>query len=211
MSDDVYRRLAQHLDKLPNGYPATESGVEIRILKHLFSPADAELALHLKPKLERAGAIGQRAGLDEDEALERLRDLAARGLIFSIDSGDRPAMFIAAPFVVGIWEYNVNRLTPELVAEANEYFPQLGRVAFDVLPQLRTIPVGKSLEPDLEVMVYERAEEMVRAQDRFLVAPCICRKEHQMAGDWCGKMIESCLVFGWGVSITTCATASAGR
>ena len=39
--DDVYRALQQNLDKLPISYPATESGVEIRILKHVFSPVQA--------------------------------------------------------------------------------------------------------------------------------------------------------------------------
>ncbi len=35
-SDDIYRELQRHLDEMPVGYPRTESGVEIRILKHLF-------------------------------------------------------------------------------------------------------------------------------------------------------------------------------
>ena len=30
---DVYKKLAKHLDNLPAGYPSTESGVELRILK----------------------------------------------------------------------------------------------------------------------------------------------------------------------------------
>jgi hypothetical protein len=33
---DVYRRLQRHLDELPVGYPATASGVELRILKRLL-------------------------------------------------------------------------------------------------------------------------------------------------------------------------------
>jgi len=45
---DVYRKLQQYLDTLPIDYPETESGVEIRILKHLFTPQEAEIALRLK-------------------------------------------------------------------------------------------------------------------------------------------------------------------
>ena len=33
---DVYRALQEHLDKVLVDFPATESGVEIRILKQLF-------------------------------------------------------------------------------------------------------------------------------------------------------------------------------
>ena len=40
----IYRDLQIHLDKLPIGFPPTESGVEIRILKHLFTPEEAKLA-----------------------------------------------------------------------------------------------------------------------------------------------------------------------
>jgi len=40
----VYRELQQSLDKLPISFPATESGVEIRILKRLFSPEKALIA-----------------------------------------------------------------------------------------------------------------------------------------------------------------------
>ena len=47
MDQDIYRRLAKHLDNLPAGYPATESGVEMRILRRLFTPEEATLAIHL--------------------------------------------------------------------------------------------------------------------------------------------------------------------
>jgi len=48
VSADIYRRLASHLDNLPGGFPSTESGVELRILERLFTPEEAELALHLQ-------------------------------------------------------------------------------------------------------------------------------------------------------------------
>jgi hypothetical protein len=47
MTKDVYERLAHHLDDLPGGFPCTESGVEMHILRRLFTPEDAELTLHL--------------------------------------------------------------------------------------------------------------------------------------------------------------------
>ena len=44
---DVYEKLAQHLDNLPAGFPRTDSGVEMRILKRLFSPVEADVATKL--------------------------------------------------------------------------------------------------------------------------------------------------------------------
>jgi hypothetical protein len=47
MAKDVYEALAGHLDTLPTGFPRTENGSEMRILRRLFTPTDAELAIHL--------------------------------------------------------------------------------------------------------------------------------------------------------------------
>ena len=44
---DVYRALQEHLDKAPVGFPATESGIEIRILKQLFTPEEARITTKL--------------------------------------------------------------------------------------------------------------------------------------------------------------------
>ena len=42
MSEEIYANLAKVLDTLPNGFPATESDVEIKLLKRIFRPQDAE-------------------------------------------------------------------------------------------------------------------------------------------------------------------------
>ena len=38
---DVYENLRAHLDRLPAGFPRTPTGLEIRILKRLFTPDEA--------------------------------------------------------------------------------------------------------------------------------------------------------------------------
>lgn len=43
MVDDVYELLASHLDALPNGFPRTESGIELKILKKIFNEEEAYL------------------------------------------------------------------------------------------------------------------------------------------------------------------------
>ena len=62
--------------------------------------------------------------------------------------------------------------------------------------QLRVIPIAKSLSAEIKVMPYEQAEEIIKQQTKIVVAPCICRKEHQMVGEGCDKPMEACLVFG---------------
>ncbi len=199
MTDDIYRKLARHLDDLPAGFPATESGVEIRILKRLFTPEEAELALHTTLIPEEARVIARRAGISKEEAEERLHEMAQKGLLLNIELPNRPALYMAAQYVVGIWEYQVNRLTEGLIQDMNEYLPEFVDMdTWQKAPQLRTIPVGRSLEASMEVMSYETAEDLVRSQKKIRVLPCICRREHTMVGEGCDKPEESCLVFGTG-------------
>ncbi|MGD9332720.1 MAG: 4Fe-4S binding protein, partial [Desulfobacterales bacterium] len=42
------------------------------------------------------------------------------------------------------------------------------------------------------------AEEIIRRQSKIVVAPCICRREHDMVGKGCDKPMEVCLTFGGG-------------
>jgi hypothetical protein len=60
MENDNYRRLQQHLDKHPIPYPATESGIEIKLLKSLFSEEEAEIALNLSTLPEKVSKIHKR-------------------------------------------------------------------------------------------------------------------------------------------------------
>ncbi len=200
MMTDVYRRLARHLDNLPGGFPPTDTGVELRILRRLFSPAEAGLALHVSLIPEEARVIARRAGIANDEAVRQLADMGRKGLIVALIPSVGVTRYMAAQFVIGIWEYHVNDLDPELVRDFNEYLPVLAREALKV-PQLRTIPINRSLGSQLTVLSYERAEELVTRAKKLLVAPCICRRERRIAGEGCSAPEESCLVFDIGADI----------
>ena len=49
MSTDekTYRDLQEHLDKETLGFPATESGSDIRLLKQLFTPEQVKTVINL--------------------------------------------------------------------------------------------------------------------------------------------------------------------
>jgi len=93
----------------------------------------------------------------------------------------------------------VDRLTEGLIRDMNAYLPTfVDPEVWKRAPQLRTIPVGRSLDAAMEVMSYETAEKLVGTQRKIRVLPCICRLEHAMLGQGCDKPQESCLVFGTG-------------
>lgn len=197
METDSYQKLALHLNKLPGGFPPSDSGVELRLLKRLFTPEEAELAVHLTLDREEAKTIAERVGLDLAKTAQRLKEMARKGLIFSIEPEDRPALYNAIPWVIGIYEFQVNRLDKGLVQDLNEYGPIRAKVARpQTVPQMRTIPVGRSIEPHLEILPYERAEELVKAHEKFAVAPCLCRRKAEIMGTGCDAPKETCLMFG---------------
>lgn len=49
---NAYKRLAERLDCLPNGFPPTDDGTELKLLARLFTPEEAELASQLRLILE---------------------------------------------------------------------------------------------------------------------------------------------------------------
>jgi len=197
---DVYQKLASHLDNLPGGFPPAESGVELRILRRLFSPDEAELAVHVSLLPETARVVAHRAGIASDDACRRLAGMARKGLIYELVTEKGAVKYAAAQFVIGIWEMHVKDLDQELVRDFNEYLPTLAREALK-FPQLRTIPVNRSLDAQLTVMAYDKAEELVGKAAKILVAPCICRRERHLAGDACDAPEESCLVFDTGADL----------
>lgn len=196
---DVYQRLAAHLDNLPAGYPATETGVELRILKRLFTPEEAAIATGLGMMPEPAEAIAARLDRDPAELAPALKDMSRKGLIFR-RSRNGLDTYMAAQFVVGIWEYHVNDLDEDLIRDVNEYIPYLMKKGWvdRQTKQLRVVPVGQSVNAEMAVTSYEAAEEIIRQQSKIVVAPCICRREHEMIGKGCGKPMEACLTFGSG-------------
>ncbi len=202
MAADIYKKLALHLDDLPGGYPETESGVELRILRRMFTPEEARLALKLTLIPKEADVIAQRAELPKEKVSRQLESMAKKGLIYRLKRKGRPARFMAVQFVIGIWELHVNDLDPELIKDFNEYVPVLLNFEeWKKAPQLRTIPVEQSIDQNLEVLAYEDAVKLIDKNSKFLEAPCICRRERRIMGEGCDKPEGNCLVMGVGVDI----------
>ncbi len=196
-ADTVYHQLADHLDRLPCGFPPSDSGVELRILRRLFAPDEAALALHTTLLPEEPRVVARRAGRPLDETAAMLETMASKGLLFALYHDDKPPTYMAAQYVIGLFEWQVHRMTPELAADLAEYFETFGQPEWwQRGPQIRTVPVGESIAVQHDVLDYERAEALVERQTHFAVAPCVCRVEQGMLGHDCDKPLETCLVFG---------------
>jgi Na+-translocating ferredoxin:NAD+ oxidoreductase subunit B len=196
---DLYDQLAHFLDNMPGGFPATGSGVERRILRRLFTPQEARLALCLTLLPEELKVIARRARMSVAATLAILASMEKKGLLYGEHPAGKQPRYMAQQFVVGIWEFQVNKLNPGLIHDFEEYLPALADPdVWRQVPQVRTIPVGEAIDSRLEVMTYEKAEQLIFVHDKFAVAPCICRQEMRLTGKDCGKPLETCLSFGSG-------------
>jgi Fe-S-cluster-containing hydrogenase component 2 len=193
--DNVFRRLAAKLDELPHGFPPTRGGVELRILEKIFSPEDAEMALRLLPLPETVEAISLRVGRPVEPLRAVLDGMAERGQILVVRLGGKK-LYMLAPFVIGIYEFQLNRMDAELAALCEEYVPTLLRTVGGHRPALaRVVPVNAHIDAHAIILRTDSLREMLAHARSFRVAPCICRREQALLGSPCSHTSETCLAF----------------
>jgi Na+-translocating ferredoxin:NAD+ oxidoreductase subunit B len=218
-NDDIYRKLQLHLDTMPVGFPATDSGVELRLLQFLFSHGQARVALALDYKLRTAEQIHERLGdpaISPEDLKTTLEEMADKGNTYR-KHYNGINFYAAIPFVVGMFELQINRLTPQLLRDTHEFFEEKFAAEFlgTRVPQTRVIPVRKSITTEHRIGTYDELRSIIEnAEGRIRVGECICRKSMHLAGHTCVVTTrqESCMAFrdfadlmgrsGWGRPIT---------
>ena len=196
MPSVLYRQLQKQLDQWSVGYPATISGVEIKLLKTLFTEKEAELFLYMSLSLEPPETICERAGKDPATTSALLEQMAVKGLVFRHQKGTM-MRYSAVPFVLGIYEYQVGRMEKVLAQNFEEYFEEAYyKSVAGVTSLLRPIPVNRSIETDSRIATYDDAKEILRKQNKIVVAQCICQVQQDLIGQSCEKPGEVCFIFG---------------
>jgi len=197
LEEDVYIRIREFLDRLPGQFPATESGVELRILRRLFTPEEAEMLLMLTQYPQTPRQVAEKSGGDPEWTAEVLESMARQGSIYRFRQEDK-SLYLAVPFIVGIFEFHLKSLDRELAELIEEYKPYLIEAGQSVTTkQLRVVPVGDSVSDETAVKTYDSIRSLVEKHDRFAVAQCICRKEQGLLGRECERPQETCLTFGF--------------
>ncbi len=201
-SDSVYRRLRKHLDRTPVGYPAAKSGVELRVLKGLFTPEEAEVALELSVIPEPLATIHKRLRkkmtiAELERTLERMADL---GTVLSIPT-DGEIRYAKLQYAVGMHERQRKRMTLEFERDNRQYLKEKFKEAFHSkkVTQLRVLPVNQRVPLEREVATYDQIRAYVGASPGpFAVITCMCRQGKDMTGESCRqtRLRENCLMIG---------------
>ena len=204
---DYYRELQKHLDKMPVGYPATESGIEIKILKHLFTQEQVKIALKLNFMADPLNKIYRRlkkSGFSLEELEVKLDEMYFNGLINRgiVKEGETEMKYYgSAPLVIGFFEYQLNRLTPEFFKDAHQYLHDTffsEEYHKSGVPQLRVIPLDQTVNFEQSIAQYDDLKGLIEnIGEPIAIMECICRKGADLIGEPCTKtkLRESCFSF----------------
>ncbi len=195
VADNPYEQLAAALDRLPNGFPRTASGVELRVLQKIFAPQEAALAAQLTGKMETAAEIAGRTGRPVEEVTRQLLPLAKRELVWC-DRHEGRARFRLAPFEVGIYESMSGHLDHELAHLVEEYLASGGAAGImGPEPALhRVLPAHGTIKSEW-ILPYDDVRAILLSAKTFNVGNCICREQKALIGEPCEFPSRVCLGF----------------
>jgi len=208
--NQIYRGLQKHLDRLPGGFPEVASGLDIKLLKHLFTPEEARVAIQLSmnPELlkriyDRVRKSGMNVSIEELQKI--LDEMLRKGTLVPSEAGYGEKRYSSAEFSAGgIYSVQVGRLTKDLINDYHQYQDETRTMtkpgARRILP-LRTIPVEESipLPEKYRVSDYDSVRKLVEnAPGPLSIANCICRQTAEIFGGHCSKtdLMETCLMIG---------------
>jgi electron transport complex protein RnfB len=206
-SVDIYERLAQAQEALPHGFPRTPSGVEMKLIKMAFTPEEVSLAGQMTRFPETAADIAKRVGMEEAEVTVLLERLIPRRLIRLDSKGmAAPGMMPTAegekkyrlgPFLVGWYEASMRLLDKEFAELFEQYVIEGGgeKILAPRPGVLGVVPVRGSLKPEqMELMEpHLDIDDHFKRHDRFLLIPCVCKRERELQGHYdCKLPIKRC-------------------
>ncbi len=222
-NSNIYRELQEHLDKLPIGFPATDSGIELRILKHLFTPEEAKIAINLSFTPEPLEEIYKRLEKTETSIkdLERILDSSVKKGAIHVKKEGNKKYYFNAMFMIGMYDMQSKRskeFLMEFLPDSSQYFSE----AFDAelfrtgISQFRVIPIEKSVAHEHNVSSYEDLKKVIEnVKGSIAVAKCICRNKKDLYGEPCRQtnLRENCFILhetfaqtyideGWGKQVS---------
>jgi NAD-dependent dihydropyrimidine dehydrogenase PreA subunit len=202
---DIYRKLGDKIDNLTMRAPWNDK--LHAILKELYSTDEADLIVRMPYGMSDLECLKRVTGMEETRLLPLLEGMGDKGLVIDMWA-DGKMHYVPSPIVIGFFEFTMMRMpragTSEIARLFNEYM--LEDPAFlaanlgngEQISVMRTMPHKESLgDTYLEVLDYERTEELIKQAKIFAVGICSCRHEHLHLGHPpCRAPLESCTSFG---------------
>lgn len=191
---ELYEALRRKIDQHPMSAPEDET--IIALLRELFEPEEAELALSMSFKGLEAQEIARRAGITDEMAGRLLERMAGKGIIYCAKSGNRPRYALMPP-MPGFFEFSL--MKGEKTARNirmgqlwERYFVNaLGMSMHGTsIPMSRVIVVDQKIAYGMTIFPYEHAAELIRSSAKIALGQCQCR----FSAGKCDAPLDVCIM-----------------
>ena len=205
---DLYKRLATHMEHLTMGYPYTEELLDL--LKEMFSPAEAQVALGIPNDLEPLQVvslekIAERAELPLQQVTQALESMAARNMLYTAPTADGPIGYALLQVGYGLpqtffWKGTQDETTQKMAKLVLKYFtvPTTHKIYGGVRTKsFKYSPANSSIDISMQgVMTNEQIGPIVEAATKIAVAHCPCRMSAKILGRTdCPHSLEVCVKY----------------
>jgi ferredoxin len=205
---DIYMRLAKHLEDLIMGYPYNPALIDL--LKEMFSPVEAEVALAIPNTLEplevvSPQTIAARCDLPESTVTETLQSLSSRNMLYTRQTERGDTGFALLQVGYGIpqtffWGGQDDDRARRMAKLVLNYFsvPTTGAVYGGAATKTyKYSPANVSIDVEMQgVMPNEQMSPIVEATTKIAVAHCPCRMSAKILGRTdCHHSLEVCIKY----------------
>ncbi len=194
---DAYYHLAQKLNTHATGAPERMELYEI--LRMLFTPEEADLALHLGWRPEPVDRIAEKAGVSTPQVTMLCENMANKGIVYALALHER-TLYALLPTAPGIFEDplmigNLPGVDMERLGQLwNQYYEngwghELHGSATNFA---RVLPHEGSVAEQVTVLPFEEAAKYIDEATYISLGNCSCR----LAKKACDHPVDVCLGFG---------------
>jgi ferredoxin len=205
---NLYHRLASHLEHLTMGYPYTDELLDL--LKEMFSPTEARVALAIPNDLAPLEVvsledIAVRTDLPLPAVAEALESMATRNILFTAPAGQGSTGYALLQVGYGLpqtffWGGKQDETARRMAKLVLNYFKvPITRKVYGgaATKSFKYSPASLSIEIPMQgVMLYEQIGPIVEAASRIAVAHCPCRMSAKLLGRTdCPHSLEVCIKY----------------
>ncbi|MCX6224139.1 MAG: 4Fe-4S dicluster domain-containing protein [Bacteroidia bacterium] len=199
-----YSKLADRLNKFPQGAPPSEA--LFKILSMLFSEKEAQLVSLLPIKPFNALTASKAWKLDLNSTMKILDTLSSKAVLVDVDRNGESTYTLPPP-MAGFFEFSLMRIRNDVDQKVlGELFYQYLNVEEDFIKSLFTqgeTQLGRTFvdEPSLSeenalyVLDYERASEVIKTASHRGAGMCYCRHKMEHLGKNCSAPMDICMTF----------------
>jgi len=205
----VYHSLGKKIDNLTFSTPWNEAFH--KVLTELYTEEEADVVVKMPYGLSNIDRISKITGYPKNRLLGILDGLTEKGLVMDLYNGGE-YHYMQSPIMVGIFEFTMMRTRGNLNSKVwagllhdyllgNEDFSKANFSDGQKISIARAIPHRGTIAPEemVEILSYEKAEEIVAGHNKFAIGICSCRHEKLHNNlKACDVPLEVCSSFGFG-------------